>query len=516
MMPFFTPPGREGDNHRAAGSSNTLLVATLSLLASSAVVALAFWLGAKWLAESAFGLPGGVWVVILISAWTTRLQRNQAGGPSPGRAASDGVTHKAVRPKGTWSGLSSRLRLGLSRFARTLVDAVQAIDGLLARTPLRGLGLDHSWRRRISRMLSSMRLPSLPLRVGFAMSRRRAEQVIDQNPASAEWYMVSREMEPAQALAEHALDVVLTEPAPGVVRIDSLERDGADSSWFDWGVRRPLSYESVFPLRIDPSGVHMDLSSEGELAQSADIVADLVQAVAVLSRHPERLDVQDHVLGRTTSSRWGVTDEFETYSNLDDESTAVMVRLALRVEHRSRSGRSSAADRAAARAVSAWLASWDESIREEQRRSWIEACARVLPEEPEVMLRLAAVRLSAMDDEMGIAALRDADQMLQHEAGISVGDPVAFLQAELEHGPENPMTVARVAAGLCLAIAGVPTERLAFLQEDLLDDMRFATWLVGRDQDRAILMRVLRDLREARERRDALAHGRENPPSQAA
>ncbi len=471
-------------------------------MGSSAVVALAYWLGAGWLAQGAMGLPAGVWVVVLLTAWSARLQRG-AGGVAAAKAPAAGATGHSLNSGSAWT---TRGRIRLAFAAARVMDLIDVLDDLLARTPLGGIGLGDDWRQRLSRRLMGIRLPAGALRLGFGTSRRRAQQVIDQDPAGAEWFLVSRGVEPEAAATEHALDAVLTEPAPGVIRIQTLERPGADASWFDWGVRRPLSYEAVFPLRLDPAQVHLDLSAEGELAGSAEIVAELLRTAAILSRHPERLDVQDHILGRRPSSRWpGVSSELESLGGAEDESVQAMTRLAMLMEQRSRGGRSTAADRAAARAVSSWLASWDEAVQDDQRRSWIEACSRVLPDEPEVMLRLAAVRLAAMDDEMGIAALRDADAMLQREEGLCVGDPVAFLQAELEHGPENPMTVARVAAGLCLALAGVPTSQIAFLQEDLLDDMRFASWLVGRDQDRAILMRVLRELREARERREALA-----------
>lgn len=514
MMSFLPPSGREGDNHRAAVPSGVVLVATLAMIGSSAVVALAFWLGASWLAAPAFGLPAGVWIVVLLSAVIARQQRAQVQRPATG----DG--HKgSLRPHGRTapSRLGGRLRLSLARAAMVICDLVERARGLLARTSWgASMDDDNTWRGRCAHGLLRVPLPAAPLRVGFAMPRRRAEMVIDQDPTGAEWFMVARGADPQEVAAENGLDAVVAEIAPGVIRVETLERPHADCAWFDWGTRRPLSYESVFPIRIDPARIHMDLSSEGELAHSADIVMDLVHAAAVLSRHPLRLDIPDVILGRRSCIRHRSVDELESYAGDADEGALAMARLAGRLEQRSRSGRYTAADRAAARAVSAWISTWDDSIRDEHRLGWIEACGRILVDEPEVLLRLGAVRLSMLDDEMGIAALRDADALLQGEQGLACTDPIAFLESELKHGPENPMTVSRVAAGLCLAFAGVPTQRLAFVQEDLLDDMRFASWLVGRDQDRALLMRVLRELREAREQREAMARVQDAPPAQAA
>ncbi|MCK6475865.1 MAG: hypothetical protein L6Q35_03430 [Phycisphaerales bacterium] len=498
MNSFFQAPRREGDNSRAESPSQVLLVCSLSTVGACAVVALAYWLGSTWLAEKAFGLPAGVWVVILLAGWVCKSQARHAAGGSRSANMSAGPTgwHRWV-----WTG-----RCAAANAVDWSVGAIARIDDVLGRTAMGGLGLKPGWRRKLARFAARPVFGSGPLRIGFAMARRRAEQFIDHDQPGAAWFMIDRHADPEESAIRYALDVVVAEPAPGVLRIQTLERDGMDASWFDWTRRRPLSYESVFPLRVDPSRMHLDLSNDGELAASAPVTAELIRCAAVLARHPQRLDVQDVVLGRqlSGSTRGRASESSGLWF---DESSEAMVRLAAIIEQRSVTARATEADRAGARAVSAWLASWDDSVSDEQRRRWIEACARILPDEPEVMLRLGAVRLSAMDDEMGIAALRDADAALQREHDLCVSDPVAFLQAELEHGPENPMTVARVAAGLCLTLAGVPTERLAFLQEDLLDDMRFATWLVGRDQDRALLMRVMRELREARERREALARG---------
>jgi hypothetical protein len=512
-MSLLPPSTREGDNHRAPAPSGVLLVSTLAMIGSSAVVALAFWLGAAWLKEAAFGLPAGVWIVVLLTAVIARQQRAQGF-----KGQSSDQSRQSLRPHGRTapSRLGGRVRLAAARFAGAVCDGIERVQDLLGRTSWGERFSDRSWRARMAWRLLRVPLPVAPLRVGFAMPRRRAELVIDQDPTGAEWFMVARGADAQEVAHENALDTVVAELAPGVIRIETLERSQGECAWFDWGTRRPLSYESCFPLRIDPSHVHMDLSSEGELAGSADIVTDLVNAASVLSRHPLRLDVTDVILGRRSCITPRDQEELESYAIESDEGAAAMSRLADRLEQRSRASRHTAADRAAARAVSAWLSTWDESVRETQRLGWIEACGRILCDEPEVLLRLGAVRLSMMDDEMGIAALRDADALLQNEEGLATTDPIAFLESELEHGPENPMTVSRVAAGLCLAFAGVPTQRLAFVQEDLLDDMRFASWLVGRDQDRALLMRVLRELREAREQRDAMRSGQDIPPAQAA
>ncbi|MCC6427934.1 MAG: hypothetical protein IT435_14075 [Phycisphaerales bacterium] len=514
MLHSFVPSPRDGDNQRPEGPSSVLVVATLASLGASAIVALAYWLGALWLSESAMGLPAGVWIVVLLAAWSAGAERRRVTGRTRGHSGSVG-THEAGLIEAGGGSRWERVVAGLARMA-AWIDQRLSLMPMGGAWSVGGSGFDSRWRRMLLRWLPRLGMPEAPLRIGMAMGRRKAEQIAEQDSMGIRWLMLPRSAEAWSSASEHGLDAVLIEPAPGVVRVCTLEREGCDSSWFDWSHRRPLSYEAVFPLRIDPSHVSLDLSSESDAPRCAEMIAALARAAAIWSRHPARLGVEDLVLGRrpvVTGSNG--SDGVESIGWSRDAISAAMIGLAQRLESDGSTLRATAADRAAARAVSAWVSSWDESIADDQRRRWAEACVRILPEEPEVMLRLAAVRLSAFDDEMGIAALRDADAILQHESGLLAADPVAFLQAELEHGPENPMTVARVAAGLCLAFAGVPTKRLAFLQEDLLDDMRFANWLIGRDQDRALLIRILRELREARERRESIAAD-ELPPARAA
>ena len=85
-----------------------------------------------------------------------------------------------------------------------------------------------------------------------------------------------------------------------------------------------------------------------------------------------------------------------------------------------------------------------------------------------------------------------------------------MLSCELEHGPYSPMTLGRVAAGICLLCASSPTERLAYLRDDLLEDMRYSGWLVGRDTERAVLIDVFRAIERARRGESARVTGPSN------
>ena len=91
-----------------------------------------------------------------------------------------------------------------------------------------------------------------------------------------------------------------------------------------------------------------------------------------------------------------------------------------------------------------------------------------------------------------------ADRLIRQRGTFEGLDHMKLLQAELEHGTFGGMTIGRVAAGICLACAVTPADRIMFLRDDLLDDLRLSSYLVGRDREHAILIDVFRQLERNR------------------
>ncbi|MCA9298020.1 MAG: hypothetical protein KDA28_03080, partial [Phycisphaerales bacterium] len=120
--------------------------------------------------------------------------------------------------------------------------------------------------------------------------------------------------------------------------------------------------------------------------------------------------------------------------------------------------------------------------------------ARILPDSPEVLLRLAAVRFADLDDHAGFQALVKADQMLRETPNLPSIEHLPLLEHEIRHPDEGPMMLGRIASGICLACASIPRERIPYVREDVMDDVRFSKWLVGRDPDRQLLDQVFRVL----------------------
>ena len=146
--------------------------------------------------------------------------------------------------------------------------------------------------------------------------------------------------------------------------------------------------------------------------------------------------------------------------------------------------------KAAGRAASAWLAATEAWLDLTVRRQGIEAALVAVGPEPELLLRAAALRLAMFEDDCAFSALTDAERTIRSGTHPTMGEHLAFLQAELELGTPSPVTLGRVAAGICLVCSTSPRERVAFIRGDIMDDVRHSAWLVGRDQDRAVLGEV--------------------------
>jgi len=274
------------------------------------------------------------------------------------------------------------------------------------------------------------------------------------------------------------------------------ERVGRDAAWYDWGTRCPLSYASVFPGRLDPF-----LVTFGPVdAADADSLSEVASAACVLARHPHRLSAVDRARGRRPI-------DLPVGSTLsDDRSHPVLAAMDSMIESVSNwpVGRpATGVMRVAGRVTSAWLAGAACSLEVEERLPSLEAAARLLPDEPEALLRLAAVRIAAGKDVLGLEALVEADRLLHESGEVAQVDPFAFLQAELDAGGSNPLTLGRVAAGICMVCARTPADRLPYLRDDIMDDMRYAEWLVGSDPDRLLLYRVFDEIAANRREREA-------------
>lgn len=345
-------------------------------------------------------------------------------------------------------------------------------------------------------ILDDLAWPCRPLRVGFLAPGGWADLVAAApGVSSVEWFTVPAGESGGEACRTHWLDAVVSREGEGL-RIDAFEHQGREAGWHDWSLDRPIAFAQVFPARVDCATTIADIPRD---AVEAPLTRAVVEAVAVLSRVPARLEPSDRLRGRHASTGAASrSKQLQPYESCRDGVELAMQHLTEALLARPARAAASAFERSLARACGAWLASWDGEIPDARRLERLEAITRVTPEEPCTLLRLAAARFACFEDSRGLEAVLAADRALKTAPVMPGADPFAFVSAELGLGRITPLRMGRVAAGIGLMASTAPVERLAFCRDDLADELSHAPGLAGRDQDRALLLSVFRAVEKAR------------------
>jgi len=322
----------------------------------------------------------------------------------------------------------------------------------------------------------------------------------------------------AWALDRFALDAVVCADGAGGLSVTTPEREGLDAGWYDWAGARPISHGSLFPLRFDCAVLHLPADWSGARARGETVRAGtehvwlaraLIDGAAVLSRVLPRVSSADRLMGRAPlGGGERCRSGFGRYVVVHDPVNGALDRMVERFLAVESATLPTGAQKAAARLASAYAASGRCRLSAARRREVAEAADRVAGEEVEVTLRLAAVLLGCYADEPAMDCIRRADAILQDrmkgglEAGVAAGvagtEPAAFVQSEIETSGGDPLALGRLAAGLCVICAPMTAETIEYLRDDILDDMRFCSWAVGRDQDKQLISNVFTHLLRAR------------------
>lgn len=364
---------------------------------------------------------------------------------------------------------------------------------------------------RAAAWLDNRRWPVRPLRVGIDERVTLAESIVAAPGANVpiEFFSVPARTPDAQVLmAARTLDAILR-PIDGVdpasANLELITREAADrpAGLADWGAPGLVSYASVFPLRLDASRVTL---REGNTPESPVLLRAIIESAAALSRTPMRLDFDDRLRGRRPAlmPRRTPTGRFTRLSADAAFAERAILRLCdlVRIEAATTTSAAPArpALRVAARLAGAWMSTGCGVSADVDRRAVVEAAAELLHDEPESLLRLAAVRLALSDHAGGISALEAADRLLARDAVASDVDSSAFIQAELHlSGAASSAAVGRVAAGICILTAGQTAEQLRFVRDDFFDDLSRTRLLVGREQDHRLIRDVFDALLAVRE-----------------
>lgn len=473
-------------------------------LGACAAVGTAAWLGADWLREPVAGLPAGAWLIGAGAGWAWAASRRRSGAFVEGSvlpavtegAASDDVVCRLRPSPGTGTGVLSSGGGLAGSVGALLAAACDGASALGRRVPALG-GFASAWGERLGEWHDRSSWPSSPLRIGVDASDDAWRALTHSDGTTpVRWAPVPRAWDDRTACRRLGLDAVVRHYPHGPVRITFAEHEDREAAWYDWSSPPPLTFASLFPVRVDPARVTLnwvDLTDRSEVA----LLRAVVEGGAALSRTAARLSLADRLRGRRPLT--GGLARVVCGGTDGETVEGAMRHLGRCLAQSTRSGdQATPLQRAAANAASAWVSGADALMDPEERLRTVETAWRILGDEPEVLLRLVAARFAAFQDRGALEAVLGADRAIRERNPEPITDHMAFLQSEVELGLPAPQTLGRVAAGICLVCATSPVERIAYLRDDVTDDMRYSGWLVGRDQDRALLTEVFRVLERQR------------------
>jgi LmbE family N-acetylglucosaminyl deacetylase len=471
---------------------------TAATLCACAGVATASVLGVSWLAAAWIGIPLGLWVIAATAgaAHLVATRREQADLANSALLRSMSIIRE--RAEDILEDVrSGRAREDVMALVRSNLPGRESIIRFAA-----SLEASHSEpqfaRESFRRSSTSTRIGvDLPAAQSVAVLRASEECATARQSSSTGdgcpivWFSTisstqSRSLTPRRATV--FVESLASEHGELTgIAVRSLRAAGIEPGWSDWSTPMPLGYASVFPLRVDPQTVTLP-GVNIESPATAMLVARLAEAAGVLSQSAGRLGIN-----KRPRNAQGVAQP-----RTPGAPERVMRDLAAALRVSLDAGSRDAATRAAARVLGAWSVTSDSTLTPEERLEIAALADRVINDEPESALRLAAAQFAVYSDKDAMTTLQRAMRMLRAAPQRCQADPLAFILSELELGSAGNLTLGRVAAGICLLWATAPRENLKYLRDDLMDDLRHAGWLTGREQDTELLSNLIVAMEKAR------------------
>lgn len=360
---------------------------------------------------------------------------------------------------------------------------------------LQGIGLElgiapraHTDEESVQHWLETHGWPSRTLQLGLIEPAGWGRDLLEtQGVVRPDWIAINNEDIQTKQIPE-ALDGVLTCFPDGQVVFTTCEHEGREAAWYDWANERPLSFPSVFPVRIDCSQISIQAHKHGEMPDCR-LTRLLIEAAALLSRHPSRLNLEDSLTGRSPA---GASAGSIAENNSSDALVPVMRRMVELLGLWEADQLAAPVARMAGRVMGAWsAAAASDRVNESLRRVVSDVSSSIVQDEPETWLRAGAVRLADGDDVMGLDALERAAKLLKGKLLQSPPDQVVYILSELQTSNSNPYSIGRVAAGLVLIGSTTSPEKFVFFRDDIIDEIRLSGVLVDLEQHQLVLLKTL-------------------------
>lgn len=340
---------------------------------------------------------------------------------------------------------------------------------------------------------SAERWPARALRIGVVTPGDWCRPLFDQTSLlPVEWFSLTRSVNPQGACARFQLDAVIESLGDTGMLVQTAERPELPAMWQDWTADPEVSFPAAFPSRLDVSRLEWSRIEDLDWP----LAHDLLIAAAVMSRSVARTTFSDVLNGRhfqpdaLTHLRRGDIAPLTPQRNWFDTSLLSATRRLAKEPSRDLTP----VRQAAARLCGAAATMTDWRVDEHTRINAALAAGKVLGDDPISLLQLAAAQIGCFRDEQGVRTLTLANDAIRRSNHLGALDQVAFLNAEAATGEKVPLTTGRLAAGMCIAFAGICPTRIRFAVDDFFEELLDSGLLLGREPDIALLRNVQHEL----------------------
>lgn len=489
-----------------------------ALVGGSIAVLSGYALGAQWLGSMVVGVPTGLWLVggavLGTHVYTelglgrrlgrrARVTRRRLGqrGSQPrlgiedrGQVGTAGVVDERDVGSGGVAGVG-----GLSGLSGEAISAtVLELGGVPARQV-------RAVRTRLDRLTDRLRSGQPTVRVGLDVSEQTRRAIVRGLGEQAMVGGVPIKWEKAESglMSEgprdaRRFDVLVRESAGGEgagreVKIGVFAGGGTGQDVQNeerTGGRR-LRYAALFPARVRCDARVLRLSGNERVDErSGRLIGALAVVAGVAARTAGRVgggpEVGDGGAGGRGLLPDGATVLAAAMNGLADAL----------LEHRGPAEHADAPAGVAAEVIGQYATTVGVDLPSGACVDLARLSADTMPDDPAATLRLGAAELAWGEQEEGTRTLVRAFRQIRSTPALGGGvvgggrggggggaDALAFVMSEAELGARDAITFGRVCAGICLAWATTSTESLDYLQDDLIDDLKHAGWLVGREHE---------------------------------
>ncbi|UYV14033.1 MAG: hypothetical protein NCW75_07010 [Phycisphaera sp.] len=479
-----TPQRMQRGSANQVGHDTSAVSGLAWVVGVCAVVLTAWLLGAAWLTRTLVGVPAGLWIIGLVlgGRWmAVRLlspaETLHVAAPKPYVPVAhcdDNESEPSDANETTFEGIAAE---PASLSAQSVVPAPKrALAGVAdgAVTIIRSCsgGTLPGW---LERLRESGGTPGAslqkPLRVGVKLPEQQFRS-LELAPGSLGVAFVpfSGEGDAAQ-WRRLGFDAVIEQVAPDApLTIRTAEAPESPAAWHDWSLALPLSYSSLFPLRIDAAQITLesfDWSDEGAVA----VLRSLLETAALLSRYPSRLGLGDRLRGRPALGLM-LGSPVVADPALDRAFSHMVAVLSDRQQ-----GRVAEVERSAMRVLGVYLSWTGCGMMPEDRVAAARTIGRLGPGEGETYLRACVAAFSGGHEVLGYDLMLTGHERLALERPEPLVDPMEYLISDISFNRGGAETMGKLAAGLAYATALIDSPRVAYVLDDVRDEVMSANWL---------------------------------------